>query len=78
MTHICVSNLSIIGSNNGLLPDRHQAITLTTGVNLLIEPTNFSEILIEIQIFSFKKMHMKVSSAKWRPFASTSKCQAIL
>ena len=29
---------------------------------------NFSEILIEIQIFSFKKMHLKVSSAKSLPF----------
>ena len=37
---------------------------------LLIEPlgTNFSETLIEIHIFSFKKMHLKMSSAKWRPF----------
>ena len=31
--------------------------------------TNFSEILIEIQIFSFKKMHLKVSSGKWQPFS---------
>ena len=30
--------------------------------------TNFSEILIEIHIFSFKKMHLKTSSAKWWPF----------
>ena len=30
--------------------------------------TNFSEILIEIQNFSFTKMHLKTSSAKWRPF----------
>ena len=28
--------------------------------------TNFSEILIGIQTFSFKKMHLKMSSAKWR------------
>ena len=37
---------------------------------LLIETlgTNFSEILIEIQIFSFKKMGLKMSSAKWQPF----------
>ena len=27
--------------------------------------TNFSEIWIEIRIFSFKKMHLKISSAKW-------------
>ena len=37
---------------------------------LLIVPlgTNVSEISIRIQIFSFKKMHLKISSAKWRPF----------
>ena len=35
---------------------------------MLIEPlgTNFSEILIKILTFSFKKMHLKMSSAKWR------------
>ena len=32
---------------------------------------NFSEILIEIQTFSFEKMHLKMSSAKWRPFCLT-------
>ena len=30
--------------------------------------TIFSEILIEIPTFSFKKMHLKMSSAKWRLF----------
>ena len=30
--------------------------------------TNFSEILNEIRTFSFKKMHLKTSSAKWLPF----------
>ena len=30
--------------------------------------TNFSDILAEIITFSFKKMYLKVSSAKWRPF----------
>ena len=30
--------------------------------------TNFSEILIEIENFSFTKMHLKISSAKWWPF----------
>ena len=30
--------------------------------------TNFSEILIWIQTFSFKKMRLKMASAKWRPF----------
>ena len=28
---------------------------------------NFSEIVIKIHTFSFKKIHLKVSSGKWRP-----------
>ena len=70
MTHICVGNLTIIGSNNGLLPDRHQAIIWTNAGILLIRTsgTNFSEKLSEIHIVSFTKMNLKVSSAKWRPF----------
>ena len=70
MTHICVSKLTIIGSDNGLSPDRHQAIIWTNAWLLLIGPlgTNFSEILIEILTFWFKKMRLKVSSAKRRPF----------
>ena len=69
VTHICVSELTIIGSDNGLPPDRRQAIIWTNDGILLIGPlgTNFSEIIIEIRIFSFKKMGFKVSSAKWRP-----------
>ena len=31
--------------------------------------TNFGEILIKIQNFSFTKMHLKISSAKGRPFS---------
>ena len=70
VTHICVSKLTIIGSDNGLSPGRRQAIIWTNGGILLIRPsgTNFSEILSEIHTFSFKKMHLKTSSAKWRPF----------
>ena len=76
VTHICVGNLTIIGSDNGLSPGRRQAITWTNVGILLIRPlgTNFSEILIGIQTFSFKKMHLKMSSAKWRPFVSASMC----
>ena len=70
VTHICVSKLTIIGSDNGLSPDRRQAIIWTNAGILSIGPlgTNFSEILIEILTFSFKKMSLKVSSAKRRPF----------
>ena len=71
MTLICVSKPNIIiGSDNGLLPDQRQAIIWTNAGILLIGPlwTNLSEILIEINTFSFKKMHLKMSSGKWRPF----------
>ena len=78
VTHIRVGNLTIIGSDNGLSPGRRQAITWTKVGILLIGPlgTNFSEILIGIQtfFFSIKKKHLKMSSAKWRPFVSAPMC----
>ena len=69
--HICVSKLAIIGSDNGLSPGRRQAISWTNAGILLIGPfgTNFNEILIGIQTFSFKKMDLKMSSAKGRLFS---------
>ena len=68
--HICVSKLSILGSDNGLSPGRRQAIIRTNAGILLIGTlgTNFSEILGEIHTFSFKKMHLKMSSGRWWPF----------
>ena len=77
MTHICVSKLTIIGSdNNDLAPGRRQAIIWTNAGKLLIEPpvTNFNEISIEINIFSFKKIHWKMSSGKGEYFVSASMC----
>ena len=70
MRHICVSNLTIIGSSNGLSPGRCQAIIWTNAGILIIGPlgTNCSEILIEIHTFSFEKMHLKLSSLEWQPF----------
>ena len=70
MTHICVSKITIIGSDNGLSPDRRQAIICTNAGLLVTGPlgTNFSEILIEILTFSFKKIRLNMSSAKRRPF----------
>ena len=70
VTHICVGKLIIIGSDNGLSPGRRQAIISTNAGILLIRPlgTNFNENLIGIQTFSFKKMYLKMSSEKWRPF----------
>ena len=126
--HKCVGNLTIIGSDNGLLPAQCQAIIQSKKfiygitsphldafynpfntsphwnftcpqwllpafgrwagvivVDWLSEPmleycwlgTNFSIILIEIHTFSFKKMHLKQSSVKWRPFVSASVCQSV-
>ena len=70
VTHICVGKSTIIGSDNGLSPDRHQAIVWANAGILIIGPlgTYFSENITGIQAFSFKKMHLKMSSAKWRPF----------
>ena len=66
--HICVSKLPTIGSDNGLSLGWRQAIIWINAGILLIGPlwTNFSEILIEIQTSSFKKVCLKESSAKWR------------
>ena len=70
VTHICVSKMTIIGSDNGLSPGRRQAIIWINAGILLIWPlgTNFSEIYIEILTFSFTKIRLNVSSAKRRPF----------
>ena len=70
VTHICVVELATIGSDNGSSPVRCQAIIWTNAGILLIGHlgTNFSEILIGIQTFSFKKLHLKTPSAKWRLF----------
>ena len=50
VTHICISKLTIIGSDNGLSPGRRQAIIWTNAEILLIGPlvTNFSEILLKL------------------------------
>ena len=69
-THICVNKLTNIASDNGLSPGRRQAIIWNNAgiLSIGLLGTNFSEILIEILTSSFKKMRLKVSSAKWRPF----------
>ena len=76
VTQIWIGKLTIIGSDNGLSPGRRHAIIWINARILLNGDlgTNFSEILIGIQTFSFKKIHLKMSSAKWRPFVSASMC----
>ena len=55
--YICVSELTIIGSDNGLSPGRRQAIILNNAGLLLIQPlgTNVSEISIEFSHFHSRK-----------------------
>ena len=68
--HICVSKLTIIGSDNGLSPGRRLAIIWTNAGIMVIGPlgTNFNEIFFKIQQFSFQKMRLKMLSGMWRPF----------
>ena len=51
------------GDDNGLSPGRRQAIIWTNAGILLMGPlgTSFSEILIEVLTFSFKKIHLNRS-----------------
>ena len=67
---MCVGNPTIIGTDNGLSPGRRQAIIWTNAGKLSVRSlgTNFGENLSEISAFSFKKMHLKMSPGKWRPF----------
>ena len=76
MTHICLSKLTSTVSDNGLSPGRHQAIVWTNTGILLIGPlgTNFSEILIGIRTFWFKKSVGKCRLENDSHFASASVC----
>ena len=70
VTHICISELTIIVPDNGLSPGQRQAIIWTNARIFSIELSriDFSEILIKIHEFSFKKMHLKIWSGKCWPF----------
>ena len=76
VTHICVSKLTIIGSDNGLSPGWGQAIIWSNAGILLIEPigTKFCEILIKIHTFSFKKMPLKCHLWNGGHFVWASMC----
>ena len=67
---------TIIASDNGLSPIRHQAIIWSNAAVLSNRPleTYFSEILFKFQKFSFMEMHMKMSSAKWASILSQPPC----
>ena len=73
VTHMCVSKLTIIGSDNGLSPGRRQAIIWINAGILLIRPlgTNFNEMLIEILTFihenAFESVVCEMASILSRP-----------
>ena len=70
VTHTCDGKLAIIVSDYDLSPGWSQSI-IWTKVRISVNRTlgtNFSEILSEIHTFSFKKMYLKMSSSRWRPF----------
>ena len=60
----------IIGSDNGLSPGRRQAIIwINVGILFIWTlRTNPNKIFSGIHTFLSKKMHLKMSCAKWRPF----------
>ena len=74
--YICIGNLTIIGSDNGLLPGRHQAIIWTNAGLLLIPPlgTNFNEILIGIHTFSFKENEFENDMCNMAAIMSRPQC----
>ena len=74
MVHICVNNLTIIGSDNGLSRGRRQAIIWTNAGILLIGPlgTNFNEIFnrnsyIFIQENAFKTVVCEMAAILFQP-----------
>ena len=69
------SKLSIVDSDKGLSPGRHQVIILANAERLLIGhlETNFRQLLIAIYTFSFKKMHFKMLFGNGGRFVSASK-----
>ena len=76
MTHISVGKSTTIGSDNGLSPDRCQAITLTNAGILLIGPlgTYFSEILTGIQTFSIQENALENVVCEMAPILSRPQC----
>ena len=65
--HICVCELTIIGSDNGLSPDQRQATVWTIAGILFIGSLRTKLILIEIYTSSLKKKHLKMLFGKGQP-----------
>ena len=74
--HICICEHANIGSDNGLSPNRRQAIIWTHAGILLIEPlgTNFNEILIEIDTFFFQENAFEIFVWKMSAILSRPQC----
>ena len=64
VTHICLLTMPSLAQ---IMACR---LIWTNVGKLVIGPlgTNISEIIIEIQTFSYKKIHLKMPSGLWRPF----------
>ena len=84
MTHISASKLTTTGSDNGLSPDRRQAIIWTKAGMLLIGPlgTNVSEILgafsnIFIQENEFESVVCEIAAILSRPQCVKPRCVRI-
>ena len=68
VTHMCVNEITTIGSDNGSSPGRHQAIIWTKARILLIGHLGKKLKWNQNLWISIEKMHFTMSSAKRRPF----------
>ena len=76
VTHICVTKLTIVGSDNGLSPGQGQAIIYSNAVILLVGLVRAysSEILVLNNIFPLKKCIWKYCQEISSLFISASMC----
>ena len=75
-THICVSKLTIIASDNGLSPGRRQAIIWNNAwiLSIGLLGTNFSENLIEIFHFFFQENALESVVCEMTSILSRPQC----
>ena len=77
MTHICVSKLASIGSDNGLSPGRWYAIIWPNAGKLIIDPlgNKFNEILIKSIHFHFQENEFE--NVVWKMAAILSRPECV-
>ena len=69
--HICISKLTIIGSDNGLLPGRHQAIIWTnTGILLSGKENAFENVIYEMEASSSRPQCVHLFGCEARIFCT--------